>query len=193
MLVASRTAGALLLAILWLGPLPELAAGSIILHMVLHLGIVAVVPALLAPRLRWGAGPVWLALAVVAEMLVVWGWHPPSAHLWARLSNLGLVLEQGSFLAVGLLLWAVVNSAGRLGGAVVLLGTVMHMTLLGALIGLSPRELYGDICAGYFGLDALAEQQIAGALMAGAGGALYLGFALARLAPALRLQEEATP
>jgi len=27
----------------------------------------------------------------------------------------------------------------------VLLATTMHMTLLGALIGLSPRDLYGDI------------------------------------------------
>ena len=190
MLVGARISGLALLALLWFSAAPTYATGSIIVHMGLHLGVIAVVPLLLAPRLGFAPGPVLLGLAVLAEMLVVWGWHTPAAHLWARLSMGGFIAEQGSFLLTGLLLWAVANSTGRLGGAVVMLATVMHMTLLGALIGLSPRLLYGDICAGYFGLGPLEEQQVAGALMAGLGGAIYLGAALWRMAPMLREAEE---
>ena len=64
--------------------------------------------------------------------------------------------------------------------------------ILGALIGLSPRDLYGDICAGYLGLSALQEQQVAGAMMAGAGAAIYLVAALRRLGLALKLTEATT-
>ena len=66
-----------------------------------------------------------------------------------------------------------------------LLFTSMHMTLLGAILGLAPRDLYG-ICANWFGLSGIEEQQVAGAAMAGVGGALYLLAALARLGPVLR-------
>ncbi|MDW4500183.1 cytochrome c oxidase assembly protein [Sulfitobacter sp. D35] len=187
----ARLTGLALLALLWLSPLPALAAGSIVLHMVLHLAIIAVVPALLAPRLPVTVTPVFLAAAVALEMLVVWGWHSPAAHLWARLSPEGLVLEQGSFLLAGLLLWSAARSAGPYAGAAVMLATVMHMTLLGAIIGLAPRLVYGDICAEYLGLDALEEQQVAGALMALGGGCFFLMAALLRLAPALRARDEA--
>ena len=184
-----RALALVLLAALWFGPLPGLATGSMVLHMVLHLGVTAVVPLLWAPRLPTGGGPVPLMLGGVAEMIVVWGWHLPGPHLWARLTDTGLVFEQLSFLGAGMLLWVSVRSAGAFGGVLVLLATTMHMTLLGALIGLSPRELYGGICAGHLGLSALQEQQLAGALMAGAGGAIYLLAALARLARALQLTE----
>lgn len=186
MLSAARIVGAGLLALLWLSPLPALVGGSVILHMALHLGLVALVPALLAPRLPWRPGPVTLALVLALEMALVWGWHAPGAHLWARFSAPGLALEQGSFLAAGLLLWAAAGAAGRFGGALVLFAAVVHMTMLGALIGLAPRPIYGETCAGWFGLSAMEEQQVAGAMMAFGGGAIYLAAALRRLAPALR-------
>lgn len=181
-----RAIALVLLAVLWLA-LPAYATGSMIVHMVLHLGVVAVVPMLWAPRLpdTFPSGPIALALGSVIDMAVVWTWHLPGMHLWARTETAGLILEQASFLGAGLLLWGAVRQAGPFGGAMVLLTTTMHMTLLGALIGLAPRDLYGDICAGYFGLTALQEQQIAGVLMAGLGGALYLAAALTRLGRAL--------
>ncbi|MDO6585252.1 cytochrome c oxidase assembly protein [Salipiger sp. 1_MG-2023] len=183
-----RAIACALLAALWFGPLPGLATGSMVLHMVLHLGVTTAVPALWAPRLPL-AGPVALLLGGVVEMVVVWGWHLPGPHLWARFTGSGFALEQASFLGAGMLLWAAARSAGPFGGALVLLATTMHMTLLGALIGLSPRDLYGGICAGHLRLSALQEQQIAGALMAGAGGAITLVAALGRLARALELKE----
>lgn len=185
MLTAPRITGLVLLAALWLGPLPALAGGSPILHMALHLAVVAVVPALLAPRLPGRPGAALLLVAAAAEAVVVWAWHAPALHLWARSDTAGLVLEQGSFLAAGLLLWAAAASAGPFGGALILFATVMHMTFLGALIGLAPVTIYGATCAGYFGLGAMEEQQVAGALMACIGGGIYLVAALRRAAPAL--------
>ncbi|WP_284164753.1 cytochrome c oxidase assembly protein [Frigidibacter sp. SD6-1] len=185
MLTPARILAIVLLAAVWLSPLPEYARGSIIVHMTLHLTVIAIVPALLAPRLPQRPGPFALVVVLLAEMAVVWGWHAPAAHLWARLSGMGLALEQASFLGAGLMVWAAAQSAGQFGGALVLFGTVMHMTLLGALIGLAPHPVYGALCAGWFGLTALEEQQVAGAFMAVAGGAIYLVAALVRLAPAL--------
>lgn len=179
--------GALLLAALWLSPLPGLAAGSMVLHMVLHLGVTAVVPALIAPSLPvLRLGVMAIVAATVFEMGVVWAWHLPSMHHWARLSGGGFALEQGSFLLAGLVLWIAARAAGPFGGAVVLMSAVMHMTLLGALIGLAPRPVWGEVCAGHLGLSALQEQQLAGVLMAGGGGALYLVAALSRLGRAIR-------
>ncbi|GGG84892.1 hypothetical protein GCM10011415_38810 [Salipiger pallidus] len=188
-MLTRRVLALALLAALWLGPLPVLATGSMVLHMVLHLGVTLAVPLLWGPRIALPAGAMALTLGAVAEMVVVWGWHLPGPHLWARFTTMGFALEQLSFLGAGMALWATVRGAGGFGGGIVLLATTMHMTLLGALIGLSPRDLYGGICAGHLGLTALQEQQVAGALMAGGGGAIYLVAALSRLGSALKLEE----
>lgn len=186
MLTPRRLAALVLLALVLSPAAAARSGGSILVHMAIHLTLVAAVPALLAPRLPLRAGAGLLLAAAGIEMLAVWGWHLPGPHLWARLSTAGWLLETASFLGAGLLLWAVAGSAGAVGGAGVLLFTSMHMTLLGAILGLAPRDLYGGLCAGWFGLGALEEQQLAGAAMAGIGGAIYLAAALARLAPLLR-------
>lgn len=187
MLSARHLAAAVMLAAALSPVAAARSGGSIIVHMAVHLTLVAAVPALLAPRApRWlatGAGLLLLAGGV--ELLAVWGWHLPGPHLWARLSLTGWALEKASFLGAGLFLWMVAAGAGPVGGAGVLLFTSMHMTLLGAILGLAPRDLYG-ICANWFGLSGIEEQQVAGAAMAGVGGALYLLAALARLGPVLR-------
>ncbi|SER74950.1 putative membrane protein [Tranquillimonas rosea] len=212
MLTAPRLSGLALLAALW-GYAAASGGLTMSEHMVIHLGVVAVVPALLDPPPLALSGPVALGLAVVAEMVVVWSWHLPQAHAFAA-TGPGLVLEQLSYLAVGLVLWAAVRGAGVLGGTAVLLGTVMHMTLLGALIGLAPRLIYspellcglpagptgpvtGDAAflveqqvTGRFGLTALQQQQLSGAIMAGIGGLIYLVAALARLRGSLVLKED---
>ena len=189
MLLSARLAGIALLAAVWLGPLPQLAMGSMTAHMVLHLAVVAVAPALLAWPVPVAQGPVLLGAAVLIEMLVVWGWHAPDAHVWARLSGAGFALEQASFLFAGMLLWSAALGAGPHGGAAILLFTSMHMTLLGALLGLAPRPLYDVYCSGLLGLGPLEDQQVAGALMAGLGGLVYMVSGLVRLAPVLEDQE----
>src|SRR3546814_18505574 len=76
--------------------------------------------------------------AMLAELVVVWGWHLPLLHHAARSSTAALAAEQASFLAVGLALWlsvlggrAAQRHARLAGGVVALLLTSMHMTLLG--------------------------------------------------------------
>ena len=89
-----------------------------------------------------------------------------------------LAIEQASFLAAGLVLWVAVTAAlrdrgGRDAGAaaIALVLTLAHMTLLGALLSLSPRPLYahGDGLS-----EALADQQRGGAIMIIASAIAYL-------------------
>ena len=185
MLLIGRIAAAGLLALLWLGPLPALAQVSMTAHMVLHVGVVAVVPALLRLRLpALGGGA--LALAVIADVVVVWGWHLPAAHIWASLDDTGFVLQQASFLAAGIAVWSLADAAGRLAAAAVLMVTAMHMTMLGIALTLAPQVLYRGVCGGGpFGLGPLEDQQMAGVVMAVLAPAVYLAGGLARLAPLL--------
>lgn len=183
---ALLAAGVGTLAAAWLGPLPALAAHDFSAHMTMHMGVVAVAAPLLALGLSGGRWDLTHRLPAVfspiptsmVELLVVWGWHAPVLHQLARTSTAGLVAEQGSFLASGLLVWLAAfgsemrRSGLRAGaGVVALLLTSMHMTLLGALLALAPRPLYTH--AGH-GPSALDDQHLGGAIMLGVGGAAYL-------------------
>ena len=63
----------------------------------------------------------------------------------------------------------------------------MHMTLLGALIILAPRDLYAAICGRAPDLDA---QQLGGLLMLGIGTPIYLVAGLALVAKTLEDKRE---
>jgi len=195
--------GLLLLAMLWVGPLPAQAEVSFTAHMVMHMGVVAVAAPLLAfglvgtraDPLR-GLSPAMVALpAALFELVVVWGWHAPAAHDAVRLSKPLLVLEQGSFLAAGLAVWLAalapvgrVGAAGRGAGVLCLLLTSMHMTLLGALLALAPRVLYQclQLCAANTERTPLEDQSLGGVVMLAVGGVSYLIGGLAVMAPLLR-------
>ena len=187
MRLSAPVLGVTVLALMWLGPLPDLARVSLTAHMLLHVGVTALAPALLRTRLPFRLGAPALAAAAFAEFVVVWGWHLPGPHLWASLDAAGFALQQASFLAVGVAVWSAADAAGRLGGAAILLGTAMHMSLLGVLLTLAPRVLYPGVCGGGpFGLDPLEDQQVAGLVMAILAPAIYLWGGLARLAPLVR-------
>lgn len=191
-------AGLAVLLFAWVGPLPQLVPRSFTAHMWLHMLVVGVaVPSLaawLAPRLALTSA---LALPVVVSLLdfvVVWGWHAPALHHASRTDPVVLAIEQFCFFAVSLLVW-VVALAGRdrgnsaLGGAMALFFTSMHMTLLGALLGLSPRPLYpGHHHSGeaWLGLSPLADQQVGGVVMLAIGGVVYLLGGLLLMARVLR-------
>ncbi len=180
--------GLFTLAVLWFGPLPELAGRAFFAHMTLHMGLVAVAAPLLALAIA-GAhlDPVRKAPALFApvpasllELVVVWAWHAPALHHAARRDSLGFLTEQGLFLFSGLLVWLSAfggdpaNRGNRTGAGVAgLLLTSMHMTLLGALLALSPRPLY--VHAGEFpSLTRLEDQHLGGAIMLLVGGISYL-------------------
>jgi putative membrane protein len=168
-------------------------------HMAAHMLTVAVAAPLIAIGLRGGPlDPAVLWPRIVAplpmsvlEMLVVWGWHMPAARALAASGVAGLALEQGMFLVAGLLLWSACLGAGdadsmarRAGGILALLLTTMHMTLLGVLIALAPRTLYGTTGSSLFGTELmpLHDQQVGGVIMLLVGGGSYLlgGLALLR-------------
>jgi putative membrane protein len=183
--------GLFTLALVWLTVLPQLAQQAFWAHMTMHMGVVAVA----APFIALGMAdtrfdPVRKAPALFApipasivELIVVWAWHSPVPHHLARHSTVGLVAEQGMFLVSGLLMWLSafggdVRGGGnrRAGGIVGLLLTSMHMTLLGALLALSPRPLYhhGSSTAELAGLTPLDDQHLGGAIMLLIGGLAYL-------------------
>ncbi|MCO8120885.1 cytochrome c oxidase assembly protein [Stieleria sp. TO1_6] len=180
--------GWILLAVAWLGPLPRWSESSFAAHMTLHMLIVAVVAPLLSiamAGLRYD--PVrktpWLFSPIpasVGELLIVWAWHAPGLHHWARHDVFGLVVEQGMFLAAGMWVWlsAFGGSQPRscrrsAAGVIGLLLTSMHMTFLGALLALSPRLLYQHQHAGSV-LSPLTDQHLGGAVMLVVGGIAYL-------------------
>jgi len=187
--------GIVVLAIVWFGPLLTTWRDSFASGMVAHMAVVAIASPLIAlglpSRLRPGPGmPAALPLlASLFELLAVWGWHAPSLRGVAEASVPGTIAEQTTFLLAGVALWltSFAAPAGRTHaaiGAVALLLTSMHMTLLGALLALSPRPLYGTDDVTCFGLvlDAGQDQQLGGVVMLAVGAVVYLAGGLALVA-----------
>lgn len=188
-------AGLLLLAVVWLGPLLDSWRQSFAAHMLAHMGIVGVAAPLIAiglsQRLKVRA-PMPLALPIIAsilELVTVWGWHAPALRRIAEASVTVTVIEQASFLLVGVLLWWTclaqpLTKVQAAIGAGTLLLTLIHMTLLGALLSLSQRPLYGEGEVTCFGvvLGAQEDQQLGGIIMLLVGAIVYLagGLSLAR-------------
>jgi len=99
----------------------------------------------------------------------------------AQSSVAASVAEQATFLVAGVFLWSTSFAAPgerthAATGAAALLLTSIHMTLLGALLALSPRPLYGTGEVTCFGvvLDAASDQQFGGVLMLLIGAIVYL-------------------
>lgn len=188
-------AGLALLLLTWSGPLLSVWRESFAAHMLAHMGVVAIAAPLIALGLagRLRALPVSApVVASLVEFIVVWGWHAPSARLWAETSHAATAFEHLSFLAAGLYLWLSCLGAGepggRAAGAVGMLLTSVHMTLLGALLALSSRPLYGlgDVTCFGIVLSAAQDQQIGAVAMLLIGSAVYLAGGVFLLAGLLR-------
>ena len=203
--------GVLTLLVMW-GLLPWLAPPAFYVHMTMHMGIVALAAPLIAigisgglfdPVIKYG----WLFAPIpisLLELTVVWAWHAPGLHQFARHNILGLIAEQGMFLGCSILLWLSAfggrwpQDANRTAAGIVgLLLTMMHMVLLGSLLALTLRTLYNhsashgmshEISRGvseslshgigngesHVGLTALEDQHLGGAIMLIGGGISYL-------------------
>jgi putative membrane protein len=187
-------AGAAVLLFAWAGPLPGLVPESFAAHMALHMSIVGIgVPLFavgLAPHLRGSANSA-LVLPIAVSLLdfvVVWSWHTPYPHHLSRTEPLMLVLEQASFAGVALLVWLAAFTGPPLAGAMTLFVTSMHMTLLGALIGLAPRPIYPGHHHGtaWLGLNPIVDQHLGGVIMLAIGAVVYLGGGLVLAARIVR-------
>lgn len=130
-------------------------------------------------RMHRAGAPAWrhlrlrLAVATAVHCAVMLAWHLPSATA-AALGHEGLHWAMhGSFLLAGLWYWSVLlqgireREAGVGPGLVSIVAVMMAMGLLGALLVFAPRPLYPVYVerAPMLGLDALADQQLAGLVM----------------------------
>jgi putative membrane protein len=167
------------------------------------------VPYLLALPLAWrrrvarwiiNGGPrrLWRALvhpgvAWALHGAALWLWHAPALFEAALRSEAIHYLQHVSLLATALLFWASIlprraDARTRLVGVFSLFTTSMHMTLLGALLTLSPTVWYASYAAvaAPAGLSALEDQQIAGLIMWVPAGLVYVAAALGLCAAVLR-------
>ncbi|GLS38621.1 hypothetical protein GCM10010869_42160 [Mesorhizobium tianshanense] len=188
--------GLFVLALIWLGPLLDAWRGSFSAHMLAHMGVVAIAAPLIAIGIPLGPKPdasraFAIALpASVVELIVVWSWHAPALRALAESSLFATAIEQATFLAAGLFLWLAClprrgsDTAGNAAGAFALLLTSIHMTLLGALLALTPRPLYGADDVSCFGvsLSAQQDQELGGVIMLLVGAAVYLAGGVTLLA-----------
>jgi len=133
------------------------------------MAVVAIAAPLLAYAIAVPAN-VSPTIASLVELVGVWLWHTPALHNAARHDLPTYIAEQATFLLTGLLLWTAVLHR-RAEGIIALLLTAMHMTLLGALIAMSPRPLYSH--------SQLDDQHLGGAIMLLVGGIVYLSGGLA--------------
>lgn len=141
---------------------------------------------------------VWIAF--VGLLLI---WHDPNLYGLALTSDLAHDLEHLSFFVPGMLFWWHVIGAGpKLHGtlspvlriAYVLLAVPPNF-LLGAIIGFSTNVIYTyyESVPRFYGISALADQQLAGFIMWVPGSMMYIIAALVLLATLLKKEDEISP
>jgi putative membrane protein len=120
--------------------------------------------------------------ATVWHGAVIWFWHAPIVFDAAVTSDLLHRLQHVTFLASALAFWWALMRRTDHGHAVGhLFATMIHTTLLGALITMAPHVLYvrQTIGSTRWGLTPLEDQQLAGLVMWVPAGTIYAGAALA--------------
>ncbi len=125
------------------------------------------------------------AAATILHGLAIWVWHAP-VLFDATVTNILLHRLQhlSFFLAAVIFWWSMIWRSDRGMASWHLFLTMLHTSVLGALIALSPRLAYVSQTrsATDWGLTPLEDQQLAGVLMWVPGGIIYAGAALAMLA-----------
>jgi putative membrane protein len=140
------------------------------------------------------------AAAWLLHVAVLWFWHAAVPYDAALASRPLHLLEHASFLVTAALFWHVVagaRSAGRVSnglGVLLVFGMAMQSVLLSVLLTFARTPWYGGYAhtTAAWGLDPLADQQLAGAIMWIPAGGVYLAAALALLASWVRAAEEGT-
>jgi len=123
--------------------------------------------------------------ATLLHGLAIWVWHVP-ALFDAAVDQVALHrLQHLSFFGTAVLFWWAVlwrSEAGAAAWHVVI--TMLHTSVLGALMALAPRVLYvaQTATAAAWGLTPLEDQQLAGLIMWVPAGTIYAGTALALIA-----------
>lgn len=145
------------------------------------LGALSQLPAI-ARSWRGLTGPLTV---FVLHAVALWIWHVPRLYEAALRSDALHALEHVSFLVTAALFWwAMIHGRyGRLGygvAVVYIFLTAVHSSVLGALMAVAPEVWYpGYARAGAaWGVDPLADQQLAGLLMWIPSGVIFIVFGL---------------
>jgi putative membrane protein len=172
-----------LMAMIFISPLCALSSALFsarVLHHVLLIAAVAPLLALTFPVRRLPSPP--LAALVGLHTIILWVWHMPAPYAWGLASVPSYWLMQASLLVSAWLLWrAILMSTAQPGPALfALVATIGQMGLLAALIVFASRPLYAVHFASTaaWGMNPLADQQLAGLLMWVPASLPYLGVGL---------------
>jgi putative membrane protein len=114
--------------------------------------------------------------------VAMWSWHVPTLYEAAVVNEPVHALEHGSFLIASMLAWSVAlrrrrrDVSNAFGRALFLVAHALQGALLGALLVFASTPLYSVHRGGpaLWGLTALQDQQLAGALMWIPPAAVYL-------------------
>jgi cytochrome c oxidase assembly factor CtaG len=151
-------------------------------------------------RARTGAlrhpATVWLL-----HVGALWFWHAAGPYGAALDHALVHALEHASFLITGVLFWNVVAASRRPGGmspgfgVLLLFATAMQSVFLSALLTFASTPWYDGYAdtTRQWGLEPLADQQLAGVIMWIPGGVVYIVAALMLLAAWIRDSEPLEP
>ncbi|WP_027062599.1 cytochrome c oxidase assembly protein [Mesorhizobium loti] len=123
--------------------------------------------------------------ATIIHGAAIWAWHMPLLFDAAVINTALHRLQHLSFFATAILFWWAMLWRSDYGTAAWhLFVTMLHTSLLGALMALAPRVLYvaQTRTAMEWGLTPLEDQQLAGMIMWVPAGTVYAGAALAMLA-----------
>jgi putative membrane protein len=125
------------------------------------------------------------ATATALHAIAIWAWHAP-VLFDAAVANVALHrLQHLSFFGTAVLFWwSVLWRSDRGVAAWHLFLTMLHTSILGALMALAPRVLYvvQTRASEAWGLTPLEDQQLAGMVMWIPAGTIYAGAALTLLA-----------
>jgi cytochrome c oxidase assembly factor CtaG len=120
--------------------------------------------------------------ATLLHGVAIWAWHAPLLFDAAVVNVTAHRLQHLSFLLTALLFWwSVLRNSESGVAAWHLFITMLHTSVLGALMALAPRVLYAAQTATAldWGLTPLEDQQLAGLIMWVPAGTIYAGATLA--------------
>ncbi len=123
--------------------------------------------------------------ATTIHGVAIWGWHLPFLFDAAVTNTAMHRLQHLSFFATAILFWwAVVWKSDYGASAWHLFVTMVHTSILGALMALAPRVLYvaQTQTAAAWGLTPLEDQQLAGMIMWVPAGTIYAAASITMLA-----------
>jgi cytochrome c oxidase assembly factor CtaG len=124
-------------------------------------------------------------VATLLHGLAIWIWHVPALFdATVTVVALHRLQHLSFFLTAIFFWWAVIWKVGKGAAAWHLFITMMHTSILGALLSVAPRVAYlaQTRAAPDWGMTPLEDQQLAGIVMWVPGGIIYAGAALAMLA-----------